>query len=880
MRSKLSTDKALVAVIGLLLVAILVVIAVSFFQSQQVSNTAKMVAHTQEVLFHTEKILAYTIDNETGSRGYILTGQKPFLDPVKKAQRKIFGEIAMLKSLTNDNAVQRPRVDSLSYYVDKKINHANRQISVFELKGAAAATDIVETGEGKFYSDQIRLITDKIQATENVLLEQRREKAETETASLNGILLSVIVSILILLGLFMLKVRADFLEKKTVAAHLEKLNGELEQRVTERTHQLQQSKDALEQTFLRITDAFFAFDKNWRYTYLNKSAAELIRRDPASIIGKNVWEEFPEAVNSATYDAFHKAMNEQQFAWSEDYFAPLGIWYENHVYPSPDGVSVYIRNITEKKKAEEKIYKANRLYFFISQVNQMIVRTTDTAVLFKEACNIAVNLGKFKLAWIGMLDEQTGRLNVVEHAGEKQDFLLNEIIKAIDDAAIIKDGIGATLLSGNDIVCNDIEKDYGIMEWHAMAMAGGYLSYMILPLKKFGKTVGLFAYYAGEKDFFDKAEIALLEEATGDVSFALENFEKEEKRKKAEAATILERNLSDSLINSLPGVFYLYNKEGKFLRWNKNFEKVTQYNADEIRHLHPLDLFDETEKALLTEKIGNVFITGEDSVQAEFLNKAKKKIPYYFTGIAVNYEGMPCLMGVGIDFSERVKAQEELNQTTEKLHQLTAHLQSILEEERKRIGREIHDELGQQLTAIKMDVAWIEKKTPVEATLVKEKLKNIITLLDGSNQSIRRILSELRPNILDDYGLPEAMAWLSNQFTGNTGIPVVFLSTETDIKLPETMATCIFRLYQEALTNITRYADATKVTVALSIINKHLHFTVEDNGRGFDTALLQTKKSFGILGMKERVISVKGDFRLISVPGKGTKIAVDIPLAT
>ncbi len=864
--------------IALLLIAVSVVIAVSFFQSRQVDDASKMVAHTQEVLIHAEKILSYTIDNETGSRGYILTGQQSFLDPLKKAQQEIYGEVALLKTLSSDNPVQRPRIDSLRWYIDKKINYTNRQVAVYKLKGAPAAAAIVETGEGKFYSDQIRQIINKIQATENVLLAKRRQTGEEEAASLNVILLSVIATILILLGLFMLKVRADFLEKKVAAANLEKLNNELEQRVKERTRELEHSKNAQEQTFFRITDAFIALDKNWRYTYLNKSAGELIQRDPASLIGKNVWEVFPDLVGTPIYELFYKAMQEQRYMWNEDYYPPLNSWQENHIYPSPEGISVYIRNISEKKKAEEKIYKANRLYLFISQVNQMIVRTTDATTVFKEACNIAVDLGKFRLAWIGMIDEQTQQLTVVQYAGEKQDFLFNEIISAIDKAAEIKEGTGATLLAGNTVICNDIDKDTAGNNWSAAALAGGYLSYMIIPLKKFGKTVGLFAYYAAEKNFFDKAETALLEEATGDVSFALENFEKDGNRKRTEAEIIREKKLSDSLINSLPGVFYLFNKEGEFLRWNKNLETVTLYSADEIKKMHPLDLFDENDKGIVAEKIGNVFTAGRDNVQANFLIKTKEKIPYYFTGTAIEYEGTACLMGVGIDFSEKIKAQEELKQSTEKLHQLTAHLQNIREEERKRIGREIHDELGQQLTAIKMDVAWIEKKTPVESIVVKEKLKNIITLLDGSNQSIRRILSELRPNILDDYAIPEAMAWLSRQFSGNTGIPVDFVSTEPALKLPEPVATCIFRVYQEALTNITRYAGATKVSVNLSIINGHLNFTVEDNGQGFDTALLQSKKSFGILGMRERVISVRGNFRLNAVPGKGTKIAVEIPL--
>jgi PAS domain S-box-containing protein len=235
------------------------------------------------------------------------------------------------------------------------------------------------------------------------------------------------------------------------------------------------------------------------------------------------------------------------------------------------------------------------------------------------------------------------------------------------------------------------------------------------------------------------------------------------------------------------------------------------------------------------------------------------------------------LLCVTRNITKNKKAQEEINKTAEQLRQLTAHLQSVREEERKRIGREIHDELGQQLTAIKMDVVWIDKKIPEETPVLKSKMKNIIGLLDGSNQSIRRILSELRPVILDDHGLLEAMEWLDTQFTANTGIPVKFACSENEIKSSEQIATCIFRVYQEAFTNITRHACAESVSTALSIVDDTIMVTIKDDGKGFDMEAVQNKKSFGIFGMKERVISLHGKFELISVPGKGTTIIMILP---
>jgi PAS domain S-box-containing protein len=177
-------------------------------------------------------------------------------------------------------------------------------------------------------------------------------------------------------------------------------------------------------------------------------------------------------------------------------------------------------------------------------------------------------------------------------------------------------------------------------------------------------------------------------------------------RKKNENEILKEKQLSDSIINGLPGVFYLYTHRGKFLRWNTNFEKITKYSSDEIRTMVPTDFFDVDEKELIATKIANTFLHGEEHVEANFFIKTKEKIPFYFTGIIIDYEGETCVMGVGIDISDRVKAQEKIKHTSEQLRQLALHLQTIREEERKRIGREKH--------------------MPEQTTAIKSKLKNII----------------------------------------------------------------------------------------------------------------------------------------------------------
>jgi len=348
--------------------------------------------------------------------------------------------------------------------------------------------------------------------------------------------------------------------------------------------------------------------------------------------------------------------------------------------------------------------------------------------------------------------------------------------------------------------------------------------------------------------------------------------------KKAENQVLKEKELSDSIINSLPGIFYLFDANRTFLRWNKNFETVSGYTSAEIREIKPIDFFESEGRKLVQENFAKTMTQGESGFEANFVTKTGDKIPYFFTGKRVSYQGEPCLLGTGIDIAERKRAEEEVKQTSLQMRRLTAHLQTIREEERKRIGREIHDELGQQLTAIKMDVAWINKKTPDESEAIKTKLTNIIGLLDGSNLSIRKILNELRLGVLDDYGLIDALEWQGRQFTINTGIALIFSSNETVLKVEEPVATCIFRVFQEALTNITRHADAKKVVSSLNSEGELLILEIEDDGIGFNSFLPNSKQSFGILGMKERVSSVNGTFQLVSSPGKGTKISITVPL--
>jgi signal transduction histidine kinase len=204
-------------------------------------------------------------------------------------------------------------------------------------------------------------------------------------------------------------------------------------------------------------------------------------------------------------------------------------------------------------------------------------------------------------------------------------------------------------------------------------------------------------------------------------------------------------------------------------------------------------------------------------------------------------------------------------------------LQNVREEERIQIARDIHDDLGQQLTGLKMDVNWLNKKLETEDEIIKQKIKSMIELIDETVKSVRKISSNLRPSILDDLGLIAALEWHSEEVEKRSEIKVNFSADITEPELTVAMATGIFRIYQEVLTNAVRHANAHEVRSSLQLTDNFLVLKIKDDGQGMDLAKAGSKKTLGLIGIKERIFAMEGKYDLKSEPGKGTRITISIP---
>jgi signal transduction histidine kinase len=242
------------------------------------------------------------------------------------------------------------------------------------------------------------------------------------------------------------------------------------------------------------------------------------------------------------------------------------------------------------------------------------------------------------------------------------------------------------------------------------------------------------------------------------------------------------------------------------------------------------------------------------------------------------------LVGTAQDITERKRTEAELQRTGAQLRALAAHLQSVREEERASIAREIHDELGQVLTALKMDLAIMGREIedsgkPLSIPDLLQEINGMQQLIDATIAKIRTLITKLRPEVLDSLGLLPALEWQAQEFQERTGLHLQFHSNVAELDAFDARtSTAVFRIFQEALTNIARHAQATGCVAEIRKEPQKLSLAVSDNGIGITSDRIVEASSFGVLGMKERALSLGGSLEIENNPAGGTIVKLTVPL--
>jgi two-component system sensor histidine kinase UhpB len=331
------------------------------------------------------------------------------------------------------------------------------------------------------------------------------------------------------------------------------------------------------------------------------------------------------------------------------------------------------------------------------------------------------------------------------------------------------------------------------------------------------------------------------------------------------------------LFDSAPLAFTLSDFEGSLMDFNQSALALFGYSDYETRNIKTsIGYSDPSIRRELLEALHrDGFVTGRE---LKFKKKNGELMDTLVNLTVIEIENKKYILSILADITKQKQIEKELKESHEKMRNLTKYLQSARENERTSIARELHDELGQVLTAINMEAAWVAQKISKEQEILKPRMEVISELAVGAIGSVKRIITELRPTLLSDLGLPAAIRWQAEDYQQRIGIKFEVAIEPEEFVLDEDLGIAIFRIFQEATTNAVRHSHATHVSISLSEDPSEIVLVVKDNGIGITEDKLELNESFGIMGMRERAEVFGGSLEISGMPGKGTTLEAKFPI--
>lgn len=573
-------------------------------------------------------------------------------------------------------------------------------------------------------------------------------------------------------------------------------------------------------------------------TYINPEGYKILGADSyKSIVGKNINElihpDFKEIVDmrlERIRSGKSAAELEEKFIKTDGGEIEVMVSAIPYFHEGKKGAQVFFRDLTEQKRAQREIIESNERFELITKATNDALWDWDL-----QTDHVWWNDGFKDL--FGYKEEEIGT-KISDWEGRIHD----------DDRKRIVDGMSHAIVSGQEFWFDEYS---------------------------FLKRDGSYAYV------FDRGYI--LKDADGkpyrmvgsmlDISF----------RRKMENELKVSEEKWRSLFENSPSIIFTIDRNYRITGINRSF--VSVYDSDQIIGMNGFELIHEDEKPAVKEIIERVI--AEKKAESFTARSSETDNERFYSVQAIPQVKEAAVEGltlIATDITDKIIAEDKLKESNQRLHALAAHLQIIREEERTMISREIHDQLGQELTALKMDIAFLSRQ--IDKIKISGKpdwvelqngLKSMSDITDQTINSVRRIARELRPDVLDKLGLKDAIEWQAEEFTKRTGIDCIVSISHNELKFRRELENTIFRIVQESLTNVARHSGAKRSKVAFSIRGESIYLTIEDNGRGITESEINNAKSLGLVGIKERVYSVKGSLTISGVKDSGTTIKIIIP---
>ncbi|MEJ2696983.1 MAG: PAS domain S-box protein [Candidatus Sulfobium sp.] len=572
-----------------------------------------------------------------------------------------------------------------------------------------------------------------------------------------------------------------------------------------------------------------------------------------------------------------------------------------------------IRDITDRKRQEEELWRhRNDLEGLVEERTAELIRTNQ-----KLEREIADRKIAEKSLWtaITKVEEERAKSEAIIAAMGDGISIQDGNFKILYQNRIHKDLMGDHVgeycyraYAGLDAVCAECHMEAAFREGTVLtvekfvttAMRPAYLEITVSPLREAGGGIAagieIVRDITGRKkmeeelrehrdhlDFLVKERTAELRKVNRDLRAEIM------RRIQMEKDLIESQRFVRRITDATPNLLYLYDViENQIVYINPLVNDLLGYSPDEVRKmgssfyktvLHPEDFEDYR---AFRERVS--LARDGDVTEHEYRMRTKREEWRWFYSRDVVFKRtndgiLKLILGIAEDVTEKKKAADEIKRSREQLRKLFAHAQSVREEERTRISREIHDELGQALTALKMDLSWIIKRLDRSQETLHRKARDMSKLIDMNIQAVKRISSELRPGLLDVLGLTAALEWQIKEFHQRTGIKCKLRVTPPEISPDKEMSTTIFRIFQETLTNVARHAGAGRVTVRLERKAGDLVLQVKDDGCGITDRQISSPTSIGLMGMKERANFLGGRIGIKGERDKGTTVTVVFPFS-
>jgi len=397
------------------------------------------------------------------------------------------------------------------------------------------------------------------------------------------------------------------------------------------------------------------------------------------------------------------------------------------------------------------------------------------------------------------------------------------------------------------------------------------------PMRKTGEHLALTGVRADGGEFPIDASISQVQLHGAEHSIVILRDVTERKRVEA-ALRENERRYRTLFSQAMDGILLL-DAEGNIVDVNNSFARMHGYSTEELLRMD-LSQLDTTESLALAAARMRRILRGETiGFEVEHYHQDGRILPLDVAASAIDIDGKKYALAFHRDITERRRAEKELKRSQQALRGLSKAANEALEAERRRTARELHDELGQSLTALKMDLESLRSTLPPGQPDLAERAHAMNALLDGTIAATRRIAADLRPLMLDDLGLAAALDWLTQNFSRHTGIATDLVIDDTVAQVPEPIASALYRITQESLTNVAKYAHATNAEIRLERDGELVQLLVRDNGRGIAAADQDKHGTFGLLGIRERVTLLGGEVAIVGEPGQGSEVRARIPLA-